>query len=582
MDVSNPTSHNTNPLFHLPQDMNAGAQILRAAIGMNLDSIDVSFTQIAARHSQGAVFGYSGYRATAGDPMLDHSLEKAFAGLASSTKESEESSREVLASLIGALPENIKELLSADPITVAASALHNSLTVTSRFLSGLEKSANAADVSEVVASRTELNKLIPFIALQGTLNIAHETSTAIRNLLSRNDPDFDYFNDALNHLEIPLKLFASIKGEIDKTDRTIRDSVRQFADRAAKELGTHLEHLKHVHPRLPHLHILHHMTEAMHTVAKSLSLPSTHSAGMYLSFHMASIGLHSHHSVAGVLGHTLAKSGDITNFLTGLAIPKSSEGVHDFFSNAVTLFNTLGMSFAALGVNPGVTPPSDSSSSGFFPLGALMMGNMGADPMSALCIGAIALALVAFQSFGNFPTAEAAELPSAHFFSFETLLNTIVGADLIDSFYQSFTSSISQDEAGAAELTPIFTLMTLTLVILAAVSYGKQNPERLFEQCGPKIQQGLVALKNLLEKSSSEDPRFSAATVAVDEALQGIDKGDYSRLTAALSTFLDFSGSSFENLTQEVGVVRNAATIVAKQMKENKMNDPTSGVITVA
>ena len=98
----------------------------------------------------------------------------------------------------------------------------------------------------------------------------------------------------------------------------------------------------------------------------------------------------------------------------------------------------------------------------------------------------------------------------------------------------------------------------------------------------PQIQQGLVALKNLLEKSSSEDPRFSAATVAVDEALQGIDKGDYSRLTAALSTFLDFSGSSFENLTQEVGVVRNAATIVAKQMKENKMNDPTSGVITVA
>jgi hypothetical protein len=247
------------------------------------------------------------------------------------------------------------------------------------------------------------------------------------------------------------------------------------------------------------------------------------------------MGLNSSDSVSGPIGPSLAQINNITDFLVSNAMPSGPESVKDLLTNMVTFASIFSVALASEAVLPGAPPNTSNAFS--LPLAAILTGAMGLEPTSSLVLGAIALITAFAAHLGTFKMKDPTDIPAAHFFSFDVLLNGIISADLIDTFFLSFIASTSGNEAGAKKLAPILTLLMLSLMVLSAVRYGKQNPEVLIQEFAPTIRKGLISLKNIIENASGGDA-VSAASVAVDEALQSLDRHDYARLAGALSSFL--------------------------------------------
>lgn len=579
LDQSSPSSSQTSNFAFVPQDTTAWAQTTRAALGIRPDTIEMAFTQMNPLYS-GSVFGYQNYRSTASNPMLDHYLENVYSTLTSDTGKSDSNWQALLAQLIGYLPEDVQAMINAQPPTSASTSLLNALEVGSKFLSGLDSNANIPNVSEVVASRTALNMVLPFLVLQGAINNTNETMTQISNFLATEGAkysNYDYYSNAIENLQEPMTLLAAVKSAMTSAvNGVLPDNVRQMAEKADAELDAIVTQLQTAQPRDSELQVLLDSVKALKVTADALTLPTINAAALFTSFYTASIGLDAQSSVTGLNGPILSQIGEVSTALADAALPSSPNSVKTLLSNASMLLNDLFMSATSQAVQPPASTGPSSQNYGLFALAAMLPGT-GGDLIGLLCIGMMAL-----MFFGKYPNTEPDEIPSAHFFAFETLLNGLVGSDLLTQFYKSFIGAISKNEAGAEALAPAYSLISLTLITLSAVSYGKQSADILLQQFAPTIQRGLIAIKTLLEKRGSDDVKIAAALVAIDEALHALDSHDYSRLLTALGTFLELNGTSLENLTKEVDVIRKASNIVVKQMNETKAGDHSAGVITVA
>lgn len=587
-DITNPTNSNaSNPIW--TSEFTAGAQAARTNVGIILDSLNVPFTQLQSYHSTGSMFNNDSYKASSENPMLDHNLSTVYGQISDVTaKAVDEAWKDVLIALKAALPDDIREAYEKDQEnpesdrSLVYTSLDNALLLGAPVLRFLDTSANVTDVSSVVAARTELNTVLPYIAQAGALSVNAEITSnvhrALDDLGGPNYPHFDHFNGILNDMKSPLALLEGVKDSIDQAiDGVLPASARADAALAADGFARIRSHMDAVQGD-GSFRIIHYSLGNLETTSRALS---TEAPSTYLALDITTQGLRSNDASAGFVGGTLsAATGDVPQFLSGLAMPNAPDGVHTMVGNLGILGNTLLIGLASQGVTSTGVNATNLSLAPLMTLAALFNG--GADPLMSFAYAAAALtAACALGSFGKFPTKNPEDVPAAHFLAFETLLNGIVGADMIGAFYRSFLESIGGDTQGAERLAPVLTMISLILIILSAVSYGKQAPESVLAQFGPSLRQGLNALKGLLEKSNAEGPAIDAANVAVDEALHAIDNSDYERFMSALSNLLDLSGSSLETLNKDIQTVRGAAAVLAQHLGENN-SDPVAGVITVA
>lgn len=521
----------------------AWAQINKQALGIVRDSIEQVFTQANPRYNA-SVMGYHGYRTTAENPLLDHSLEKlrvqqSSEGLSdeSWTGQYQELKNSLPLEMQQELDNSLKLPLEQRPYTMVA--LENALILGGQFLNALESLGTVSDPSSVVAKRTAAMILLPFSSLQGSLTNMMESSLEIKETLDslgHNYPDFEKFTTLLNEIAFPVEVLQNVTRRIDSNfTGQLTQAARQEAALAAEIFGKLADQLDHVESSGA-LKMLNIELRSLETVALALSLPSTSMAPLFLSLAFATIGFNLSDSSTGVMGPDLALAKDIPNYLLSQLMPNAPRATDILLTNLTTV--TI-----------------------------------------ALAIGLSSLAV--YEGFGTYPQNDATSTATAKFFAFEIVLNMLASSKLLDTYYSSLVSSAGVSESAAKDICPILSELTQALIILSAVRYGHQSIDQLISQF-PDLKEALSQAAVVIDQdtTTSSDNKTSIS-IAVDELLAALDKSEPEKIPEILDTLLNRLGSSLDKLNENIDTVRAQAHAAAVHMGVSS-EDSVTEIVTVA
>lgn len=202
-------------------EASAWTEVNKARLGIVPDSIDVSFSQIDQRYSTSHLGTQTGYRAREDQPLLDHSIESTRI-LQSLNVPIDASWAATYEHLISQLPPGIlarflleqqKPLNERDP---SFAAMADVLMGYAKILTTVDLHCRSPDPASLEAARTELNLIVPMVAMRQSSINAFQAATKAEEFLNEqgaNLPQHDEYQNVITQ----IKGYAEILSKIDLT-----------------------------------------------------------------------------------------------------------------------------------------------------------------------------------------------------------------------------------------------------------------------------------------------------------------------------------------------------------------------------
>lgn len=536
---SGPSGSLGGPAIPMQRDLEASAwtEVNKAALGIVYDSIEKVLTDLNPRYSTGYLGGF-GYKSTSSNPLLDHPLESS--RFPSSNYQSTATIwTSVYENLINNFPPDVLARFNLEankPFELRSLnfiALDNVIQTAAKFIAQAEELGSQPQASSLEGARTILNLLLPFAALRGAYANSSEVLQAAQQFLANQGANYQYFdgfNNLFNQLESPLNLLAFVDQSLNDTvNGQLSSTATAAAAKAARQLaalGTSLETIS----LGSDLQMMRSTIYTLELVATSLSLQNTHTAPLFIALSLASIGIFTSQSSAGILGPSMeALILGINQGLNSNLMASNNKAGNDLLSMATTLSFAAFISLSTLALDTGL---------GIFP------GNR--DP---------------------------SELGASKFFAFETALLLASSAGFLETFYKEILAVSGGNEQ--AQLLGGSTLSQLAILLIILSNPQSNRFAQLIENEAAYLNQGMTSAA-ALEKALEENP---SAAIALQLAFSALESKDYEGFLNALNNGLESLGTSQESLTQDLSKLKDLSSIIVNL--STMQNDENTHIVNI-
>lgn len=182
-------------------ETSAWAQVNKAALGIVQDSLEVAFSQLTQRYSHSHLGTQTGYQAAREQAVLEHPIESLRiltlmhplednSAIAANYKELvDQLPPEVLARF---LAEAEKPLAERDPSFVA---IDNLFMQAATILAYVDQLSQTPAPDSLEAARTQLNLILPFVALNHVVGEGNKVLNGVDNLRNELGSNYRYTDD---------------------------------------------------------------------------------------------------------------------------------------------------------------------------------------------------------------------------------------------------------------------------------------------------------------------------------------------------------------------------------------------------
>lgn len=585
---------------HRENETSAWTNVNKAMLNIVKDTsaLPLTFAEVLPRYQAGYLGGF-GYRASANQPVLDHTLENIRVSLTSDIP-IDEAWAGPYGELLDQLPPELKARLLAElgkPFIERNAdlvVLNNVLVLSARVLSGLNKASHPPSAESLEATRAAVNLLLPFSALNGSVAIGNEIGQIAYEFLEEkgaNLRDFDSYNNTLGQL-------AKALGDLNKVqaglgDRTLSDELssesKSQASKASEILATASKELAQSQ-QTNDLAILHPILNALSTVAASLSLPVTASAALYIGLSQAMVGIETKDSSLGMIGPAL---GTVINSLTQ-GISSSSKGTDkasaDFLNKLTTLTLASGVALASIAA---AIPETVHEANAFFltPLAFGFIANL--TPALATTPSETWLSLMAaFSGIALFTLLDDSTSPSIaphsqadiegiHLFAFSTLMRILSSSKLLETFFKEALTLSRGDTATQNTAAPLLAEITHLLMILSATLDKRQSPASLIEEQESGLLKAITAAQTLANSSSKNSDISSLAAITINQCQAALEEKKYNEFLELFDTLLEQLHTSRSQLLTDLSTLADIAKNIAGSSNKNNDDQLLTGVMNV-
>jgi len=524
----------------------AAALVAKAKAGIVEDAISqavVLMTEGLRYNSANASFSYN---ATSSRALLDHPIDSMRVSQNSTGTVQDDSVIAIYNQLVNLLPADILQRFNSennnpfDQRSANFVATSNLLMMTAKVLNQIDLASSPAAPGSLEELRTAENLTYPFIALNTAIDNGYQLSQATQGFLEAqgaNYPYFDVVSGTIGEMNKSLALLQKINGNLgDATENGVfgqlNDQARALAGKAALQL-TALNNQLGQNNVGPDLSILEPMINAISITATALALPNTASGSLYIALELATMGISTQDSAAGIMGPSFSL---LTNSLIS-------------------------------GISNGVIPGNQQAGGALFSL-----------MVQASLIGFVYLAKQAVDSgFGPLPRSDAETTAATQFFGFETALQLATNSGIIQDFYNEVIAASGGNSQTQELGGSVLAQVTNLLMILAAADTAKQQDLRLLENDPSYLEQGIAdadAFNDLVEGNG-------AAAVAIKQSIVALDNQDYEGFKSVMNALLMNLGSSVDLLKTDMTSIGNTVGSIATAVGTSQEDGPQTSIINI-
>lgn len=570
IDNSN-TNSPTYTYFQL--DTSAWALFNRAAMGISMDPISQSFTQVNPRYVPGYLGGF-GYKSTASHPLLDHPLEM---GILSKDSKSGGSKASWLAMYDLFLEFLNPELRKAMQETMQkpVSERDDGLVALNRSLIwGAQVFTQVGDTAEI----PEPAKVLLTALTQNCISLGSNVGQQLQEYITELGPgytDFDPIVNALNQMYIVMTELNGVMASLDTGKLTEEDKAKAaHVSDEFKRIAAQLS----VAGITKNFQMLHSVLSSLSVFTGALALPFPGSAPLYVTLSIGAIGSE---TSALINPSWVSVVNAVTSGISSAVIPNANSASKNFLSLLTAYAATLAIGLAAQG-EAVQSRYQTKAMSVIDPLllATMMTGYSQMDFMSLLfagtafltCIGLIPLMNV--NDSGDLSTRELSEIEranieSAHFLTLATTSRLFSQSRLVDIFFEEAVAVCGGDDQAQALASPILTQLIGVLVVLAGTRHNKfYAAAEILKYSAKDLQIGVDALRHIVDKiqpgSSSQ-----AITIAVKQLQADLGAMDYQAFIDTLLELLKNSGQSPEILRGDIERIVSIASMIRRTIQNN-------------
>lgn len=182
-------------------ETSAWTQVNKAAMGIVPDSLEVAFSQLTQRYSHSYLSANTGYQATRNQPFLDHPIDSHMLSSLTPLSTDDALIAQNYEDLISQLPPEIRErflfeakkpLTDRDPSFLG---LDHLFMRAAALLAHVERSSHPAAPDSLEAARTQINLMLPLIALRNLSGLGSGILKHVDNLRNELGSNYRYADD---------------------------------------------------------------------------------------------------------------------------------------------------------------------------------------------------------------------------------------------------------------------------------------------------------------------------------------------------------------------------------------------------
>jgi len=571
--ASNPMNQT---LSQLDIETMAATDVARLAMGIAKDSIETSFTQIYQIYSRGHMDG-RGYKASPDQPVLDHSIEKAYGTLPAGLNLPSELQEAFYQNLLDKLPVDIKlrfeeEMkLPPDKRTLAYQILETTFRATAQILAAIADGAIPAADGGLEAMRILQNMMMPIAGLKGSLALFDEISSSINSFLNSVGAgwkDHDALHGEMEQLTLAFALLSEVNQALGKTsDGQLSPADREKAAMAADLLRNVIKDAD-IKFTDNNLQILTSFAKVAAIYAEGLSLPFTGSASLYVGLNGATQGL-------------LSKDlDDALSTLSDSLLPNGSPADKNFLKMQI-IAAFIGASGASTSIIANAPAPKPSYMMAF-PLAAVFFSDLFtsnshllSDTLIASIFGLIAL-IGSLPSLNLLQEPKEGEEKAYAWLEFSTALNLVFSSGIAETYFKEALAVSGATEKDEKIALPILTEMLRVFMILSAAREdGKKNPADLIEEHKYEIEKGIKSADALLSDQSGP------CAIAIKQLKVSLQECEYDQFVELFYKILQM-GNNDKDFNREFDVLKAIPGFINEVVNSKDFLKPDVGIIDVA